>query len=399
MRSRPTSFPTVPSLAGALCVAACGGDDPLPPGPPGPERIEAVAADGRVGLAGVPLPDSLIVVVQGAAGPLADVPVRWTALGGGEVRPETVLTDDQGRAMALWSPATGPDSVRAEVDTLSVTFRGRGDAAAPGTLWVGRNGYVDYRSGALPLVISAPHGGTEEPSEIPDRTAGTTVRDSNTDLLALALADALETRTGSRPHLVVSRLHRRKLDPNRDLDEAAGGDPRAEHAWREFQALIEHASGRVVAAHRRGLYLDLHGHGHEIPRLELGYLLDGDDLARSDAELDGGDWSASSSIRALVDHAGVPFSALLRGPESLGTLLESRGVPATPSAPQPDPGGAPYFSGGYNTARHGSRDGAPVSGIQIEAHYTGVRDTEANRAAFAALLADALAVFLARWYP
>jgi len=53
----------------------------------------------------------------------------------------------------------------------------------------------------------------------------------------------------------------------------------------------------------------------------------------------------------------------------------------------PAPGSDPYFDGGYNTSRH-ARDG--VVGLQIEANYAGVRDSDASRRAFAAALADAL---------
>ncbi len=382
----------------SLAVAAAGCDDALLPAPAGPVRLTAVAGQDGAGLAGVPFADSLVVRVTDDGRPVADAAVRWTALGGGEVHPAVTRTDADGRAMALWAPGSGADSVEAAVDTARVVFRGRGDPAAPGSVRWGRNRYVEYRPGTLPLVVSAPHGGTEEPSEVPDRTWGTVVSDRNTEFLAFALADALEARLGGRPHVVVSHLHRRKLDPNRELGEAAQDDPLAEHAWREFQAFIEHASARVVADHGTGFYIDLHGHGHPIPRLELGYLLTAADLARTDDALDQGNWSVDSSVRTLVDAAGVPFSHLLRGPDALGSLLEARGYPAVPSDGQPDPGDDPFFSGGYNTRRHGSVDGGPVSGVQIEAPYPGIRDSAENRAAFAQALAEALDVYLSRWY-
>ena len=69
-------------------------------------------------------------------------------------------------------------------------------------------------------------------------------------------------------------------------------------------------------------------------------------------------------------------------------------LPAIPSPDEPDPGGNPYFTGGYNVDRHGSRDGGPVSGIQIEMNYSGVRQTEQDRQAFAAVLAEAIGEFL-----
>jgi hypothetical protein len=301
--------------------------------------------------------------------------------------------------MALFTPGAGIDSVRVRAGDPSAVIRAVGAIATGGTRHLGRNSYVEYRAGTLPIVISAPHGGTLEPTEIPDRTSGVVVRDRNTGELAVALANALEARLGQRPHLIVSHLHRSKLDPNREIVEAAQGDPLAEQAWDEFHGFIEHARARVSERDGAGFYLDLHGHGHPIQRLELGYLLSAQDLALSDADLNQGNGAGDSSIRALVDRSGVAFSTLLRGPQALGSLLEARGYAATPSDVQPDPGDNPFFSGGYNTARHGSRDGGGVSGVQIEAHFDGIRDTSASREAFANALATALEAYLGRWYP
>jgi hypothetical protein len=80
-------------------------------------------------------------------------------------------------------------------------------------------------------------------------------------------------------------------------------------------------------------------------------------------------------------------------------LFEAEGFPAVPSASTPNPAGNPYFDGGYNTGRHGSRDGGPISGVQVETHFVGVRDTQASREAFASALASVLAEYLALHEP
>ena len=61
---------------------------------------------------------------------------------------------------------------------------------------------------------------------------------------------------------------------------------------------------------------------------------------------------------------------LIRGVDSLGALLMKAGYKAVPSATHADPGSQSYFSGGYNTVRHGSRNGGSIDGTQIES-YTG----------------------------
>ena len=100
-----------------------------------------------------------------------------------------------------------------------------------------------------------------------------------------------------------------------------------------------------------------------------------------------------SSVKALAEREGNDLTSLVRGPSSLGTLLENRFVSAVPSTNQPNPLQDAYFTGGYNTVRHGSRSGGNVSGIQIEHHYPGLRDTAENRERYAEALADALSAY------
>ena len=56
-----------------------------------------------------------------------------------------------------------------------------------GNIYYGRNKYVEFHPGSLPIIVSAPHGGDMVPMEIPDRTYGTTVTDSNTKEITLAI--------------------------------------------------------------------------------------------------------------------------------------------------------------------------------------------------------------------
>jgi hypothetical protein len=267
-------------------------------------------------------------------------------------------------------------------------------ACLPGHTCFGRNAYVEFRAGDLPIVISAPHGGALEPEEIPNRQAGTTVTDLATADLAAAVAAALQTRTGREPSLVVCRLKRSKLDVNRDIAEGAQGNPAAERAWNEYHGFLDAARALAADLNGRALVIDLHGHGHPKPRVEIGYLLSAADLDRSDAVLDDAEWARRSSIRALAAESGLRFSALLRGPASLGGLLQSAGYASVPGPVTPSPGEDPYFEGGYITRRYGSADGGRTGAVQIETPHAGVRDTPAARARFAESLADALLTYL-----
>ena len=269
----------------------------------------------------------------------------------------------------------------------------------PGETYFGRNRYVEYIAGNLPVVVSAGHGGGEEPAEIPRRTYGTLGRDSWTQETTRALRDSIQAYFGGgHPHIVINRLRRTRLDPNRGIVEAAQGSEFAEQAWREYHGFIQAARVRIAEDHGTGFYVDLHGHSHPVPRVELGYLLTGSDLTRSDQSLNAPSYLEKSSIRSLARRVELSFADLVRGPESLGSLLSRERVTTVPSELIPDPHGEPFFGGGYSTRRHGSLDGGVIDGVQIELHRPGIRDTDANRRRFAGALARSLKSFLEMHY-
>jgi hypothetical protein len=265
------------------------------------------------------------------------------------------------------------------------------------------DGWIEYQPGNAPLILIAPHGGTLLPTGLPDRTCAgcETVNDLNTQDLARVIADSFAVRTGKRPHVVINRLSRRKFDANRDVAEATGGFAGLERSWRWLHAYIDSAKAAAVRAPGKGLVIDLHGHGHAVARLEIGYLLTATQLRLDDATLAAGNVMNQSSIARLTRDAfaGEAPVALLNGPNSLGGLLTAGGYPSVPShldrAPQAT---QEYFSGGYNTQRHGSVSSGTIDAIQIEHNNAGIRDTQANRGRYAGILATALAKYFERNY-
>lgn len=282
----------------------------------------------------------------------------------------------------------------------------------PGQSYFGQKEYIEYIAGDSPVILTATHGGDRNPDEIPDRTVPLcgpetlTKKDLGTLELVLALQQAHNARFGTWPHVVISHLHRSKLDANRELEEAACGDPEAQLAWLEFQAFLTAARDTVLTDDGRGWYMDMHGHAHAIERLELGYLLTGAELRQSDETLDGAImWEQESSIdTASRDDAATTFSQLLRGPTSLGELYVASGFPSVPSATDPAPkSGESYFNGGYNTEAHacgaiagdlGGMPGGNICGVQIEVN-SNVRNADEPRMLFATATAAILEDYLA----
>jgi hypothetical protein len=292
---------------------------------------------------------------------------------------------------------------------LSVIPPGR---YTPGQSYFGHKNYIEYIAGDGPIILSAAHGGDLAPAEIPDRTDAacgatvTTTADLNTRELVIAMQQAIHSRFGTFPHVVINHLHRRKLDANRPITDAACGNTDAGVAWLEFHSFMDVAKLAVVNGPGKGWYMDMHGHGHAIQRLELGYLLSAVDLRRLDSALDAGTTfeDASSINKISKDQTDETFSSLLRGPTSLGALYAANDFSAVPSPTDPFPqSGDPYFNGGFSTERHtcsvaagplGGLPGGRICGVQIEVNRE-VRDTDESRRRFAEVTATILETYLA----
>lgn len=260
-----------------------------------------------------------------------------------------------------------------------------------GKVYFGRENYIEYYAGNLPIILSAPHGGQLTPDEISDRTYGTFVTDLNTYELTKTIMDSMIIRFGGYPHVILCKLKRTKLDANRDSIEAAQENKYALRAWQEYHHYIEVAKKKITNDQGSGLFLDIHGHGinpdgfYDL-RTWLGYLISSEELDQSNGVLNTNSYQSKSSISAWVDSSSYSFIEVLRGKVSFGSILDSLGYKSLPSINDLSPDGMRYFSGGYNTARHGSRSGGVISSIQIELPKPGIRDNQSTWSSYSKAL-------------
>ncbi|QTD37155.1 T9SS type A sorting domain-containing protein [Polaribacter batillariae] len=246
--------------------------------------------------------------------------------------------------------------------------------------------YIEYIPGTMPVIISAPHGGRLEPGEISTRSCGTNEMDDNTDVLIKEIQKKCFDQFGTYPYIIINNLHRKKLDPNRNKSVATCNNATAGIYFDAFHSFIDQASADINAKFGKGLYIDLHGQSHSIPRIEAGYNLpsnsfdeDLNNTATNATEL------ARVTIKNLIENniSNSTFEDLIRGANSFGGIMQVTGgqryaelnyagcsrtqgyriVPSNVgdgsqgSCDDTNPGTNSYFAGDfYNNIRHGSGD-------------------------------------------
>mgnify|MGYP000671532387 CR=1 FL=1 len=116
------------------------------------------------------------------------------------------------------------ESSQEEIILVSLPELGSDGPYELNKVYNGVGNYTTYYPGNSPVILSAPHGGDLTPDDIPNRTWGTTVTDTNTKQLTLAIMSFLDSNYNIKPHVIINNLKRTKLDANRDKAEAAQGD-------------------------------------------------------------------------------------------------------------------------------------------------------------------------------
>lgn len=229
--------------------------------------------------------------------------------------------------------------------------------------------YITTREGELPVIISAPHGGTVTIPGADERKGGaeiaqfTTVRDINTDLLALELADVLKKKMGKSPHVVVARFSRKYIDANRPASGAYESE-KTRPIYDAYHQALASACKNVQSKWGSGLLLDIHGQSVQADAIFRGTL-------------------NGKSITLLTQRYG---SSALTGKYGFQKRLEDKGYLFKPGADTSDK--ETRFTGGYITQHYGSHTGYGIDAIQLEmgGKYTG----RTHRAKTASDLADAI---------
>tara|TARA_B110000438_G_scaffold55581_1_gene55634 strand:- start:943 stop:1896 length:954 start_codon:yes stop_codon:yes gene_type:complete len=247
----------------------------------------------------------------------------------------------------------------------------------PGDLVSDGQGYIQYRVGNTPVIITVPHDGTLVPSNMADRM-GDTERAVNTRKVAEQFAVFFNANSnGLFPHIIYNNVSRTKLDPDANLMDGAQGNSYANLSYGTYHSYLQTAIDSVEAHFDTGILLNLVEHNHSVQQIELGYLLSAENLNLSDSGLNA--YESESSLNQISSISASSFAEVIRGYSSFGNLLfaasyNGYSFNVVPTLDNPTPGTNPYLSGGYTLQSYGSSDSGKINAIDIATPYVGYRD-------------------------
>ena len=270
----------------------------------------------------------------------------------------------------------------------------------PGDIITDSQGYISYRVGNTPIIITVPHDGTLTPSTFPDRT-GASTRAENTRKIAEQFAYFFNANSnGLYPHIIYNNVSRSKLDPDLNQMDGAQGNSYANLSYGTYHSFLQTAIDSVEAYFDAGILLNLVEHNHSNQRVELGYLLSASDLDLTNLQLNS--YSSQSSVSHIANLSSSSFAEVIRGYNSLGTLIVGSSYTsndvnytfeAVPTLETPNVGNSDYSSGGYTITQYGRSNGGKINGIDVATPFAGFRDNANAYRALAVILEGSVKSF------
>jgi N-formylglutamate amidohydrolase len=250
---------------------------------------------------------------------------------------------------------------------------------------------VKQHRGTLPVILTAPHGGSARPAQVSVRKEAETPsgcdfqtnRDNETILITESVAQKILDLTGLSPYVVIATFHRKYIDANRS-ETCAFTDADARPFYSEYHDRVAEYVAQILRQNQgRGFLFDIHG--------TLVIASDQADVYLGTAN--GASLPPGFDRRNLFMQHGLHglFKAARHrtGADGQGPIFSYRVSPADETVPETS-----AVSGGF-TIRH---YGATINSIQVEIADT-VRNDPQARGFFVDDLALAIVNFVRRYAP
>jgi N-formylglutamate amidohydrolase len=240
---------------------------------------------------------------------------------------------------------------------------------------------VSRHRGALPVLLTCPHGGAKQPPGMKPREKSApgcgpinALADTFTREIITGIAQLILETLGESPYVVIAEFHRKYIDANRPLtcatDQQALGAP----FYREYHQTIRAFMDEIRAENGpTGFLFDIHG----TKTIE-------EDPADVYLGTDNG-----KSVKRLLD--ADPDAVWKR--RSLRGLLQAAGYVVSPATKGIEE--TPQVNGGFTTETYGSSHADGLDAIQIEIAQP-IRQNATRRNLFIEHLGRAIASITAR---
>jgi hypothetical protein len=250
---------------------------------------------------------------------------------------------------------------------------------------------VQQHRGTLPVILTAPHGGSARPAQVSLRKEAETPagcdfetnRDNETALITEAVAQKILDLTGLSPYVVIAQFHRRYIDANRSA-ACAFTDQDALPFYGAYHArVVEYVTEVLRQNQGHGFLFDIHGT----------QVIAGDPADIYIGTANGASLPAGFDRRNLfMQHGPHGLFRAVRHPtgtDGQGPVVSYRVSPVDESVPETS-----AVSGGFTIRQYG----ATINCIQVEIANT-VRDDPELRGFFVADLAAVIVNFVRRYAP
>ena len=247
---------------------------------------------------------------------------------------------------------------------------------------------VSFTQGTIPVLITAPHGGSSQPDNVSIRTGtnmqGVTVEDFNTvkDSWTKGIAQDIqakyEQKYGGIPYIVTAEFHRKYIDANRPEHQAYESQA-AQLYYDSYQSKVVEYIKEIKQKFGKGVLLDIHGQAQQPDKIIRG--------TRN-----------GISVQNLVAEHG--WDSIVGGNGFFG-LLSQQGFTVEPenshipTTSDPTPEGA--LSGGTTLKHNGSHNLLGLDAIQFEIG-SNIRFSESQREYFSDNMADNINTFMTNYF-
>ena len=296
-----------------------------------------------------------------------------------------IIGPDALRAFTVATPAAVPVQLapvsRPAPAAAAPAAQPRPAAAAPADHERHYENFTFFQRGDLPILLSAPHGGTKAIPGVPERVGGinpltgrrvnlfVTVWDDGTLELAQQASDEIYRLLGARPYLVAADFTRKQVDANRPAEDAYESNA-AKKIYDQYhgkmRAYVDEIRNRFGT---HAILVDIHGQGVDANTIYRGT-------------------NNRKNVTRLVNRNG---EAALTGPESILGILSQKGYSIFPRNNEPQTPEKSIFSGGFIVRNYGSNNANGIDAIQLENGWALRRGQGVAR--FARDLANAIAGF------